>query len=72
MGKHVTSVRMEDLTLKELELSVQWERWESGVEIVAVILGQSEDIKSLLSEVTLDTLAEEILESEASWENHNG
>ncbi len=72
MGKHVTSVRMEDLTLKELELSVQWEHWESGVEIVAVILGQSEDIKSLLSEVTLDTLAEEILESEASWENHNG
>lgn len=71
MGRHVTAVRMEDLILKDLELSVQWEHWETGVEIVAVILGQSEDIINLLSEATLDALADEVLEGETRWENHN-
>ena len=71
MGTHVSAVRIEDLILKDLELSVQWEHWETGVEIIAVILGQSEDIIDLLSEATLDALADEVLESETHWENHN-
>lgn len=68
--KRITSVRIEDMRLLDLELAVRWEHWESGVEIVAVNLG-SEDIKGLLTEDTLDVIADEIRETESEWERGN-
>ena len=56
----VTRIDMEDVVLKDAGFTVRWEPSpEGGVEILGVTLGAL-DVTDLLSELTLETIAQEV------------
>jgi len=57
---HVDTIELDEVMLVSPALSVRWEPCpEGGIEILGVTLGNTE-VMDLLSEVTLETIAEEI------------